>query len=271
MAQPFSVLADARDGAPHRSRAMSTRQGPRPPRSPRRRVGCWPTGPAPDSQLVWFNRAGQPQRTIKAPPAPQPEPVAGSEVSARGQRHRCVARRSRSGRGHAHRCRQHTAPVARRTNCLHLRPHRRCLRPLRALHQRKCRGSALLRTRRTSRQRLVEGRTVPRLRQHERGDEDGPVDDADSGRRRPDPLLVTPFNEFQAQISPDGRWIAYASDESGTWEVYVQSFPVLGAKRAISTGGGSEPQWRPDGRELFYLTADGTLMSVEVRRGGAAG
>jgi DNA-binding winged helix-turn-helix (wHTH) protein/Tol biopolymer transport system component len=90
-----------------------------------------------------------------------------------------------------------------------------------------------------------------------------------TGDRRPTPLLVTPFNEFQAQISPDGHWIAYASDESGTWEVYVQSFPVLGAKRAVSTGGGSEPQWRPDGRELFYLTADGTLMSVEVRSGEA--
>ncbi len=87
------------------------------------------------------------------------------------------------------------------------------------------------------------------------------------GGGQPSPLLVTPFNEFQAQISPDGRWIAYASDESGTWEVYVQPFPAPGAKRAVSTGGGSEPQWRPDGRELFYLAADGNLMSVDVGAG----
>lgn len=90
-----------------------------------------------------------------------------------------------------------------------------------------------------------------------------------TGDRTPRPLVVTPSNEFQAQISPDGRWIAYASDESGIWEVYVQSFPVLGAKRAMSTGGGSEPQWRPDSRELFYLTPDGTLMSVDVKAADA--
>lgn len=87
------------------------------------------------------------------------------------------------------------------------------------------------------------------------------------GDARPARFLATPFNEFQAQTSPDGRWIAYASDESGLWEVYVQSFPVPGAKRAISVGGGSEPQWRGDGRELFYLAADGTLMSVDVQAG----
>jgi DNA-binding winged helix-turn-helix (wHTH) protein/Tol biopolymer transport system component len=90
-----------------------------------------------------------------------------------------------------------------------------------------------------------------------------------SGSREPTPLLVTPFNEFQAQVSPDGRWLAYASDESGTWEVYVQSFPVPGAKRAVSTGGGSEPQWRPDGGELFYVSSDGTLMAVDVQSGSA--
>jgi len=88
-----------------------------------------------------------------------------------------------------------------------------------------------------------------------------------SGGGAPVALLTTSFNEFQAQLSPDGRWIAYASDESGRWEVYVQSFPVLGAKRAISIGGGSEPQWRRDGRELFYITPDGTLMAVDVSSG----
>jgi hypothetical protein len=70
---------------------------------------------------------------------------------------------------------------------------------------------------------------------------------------------------MHGQVSPDGRWIAYASDESGTWEVYVQTFPVPGAKRTISVGGGSEKHWRRDGRELYYLTPDGTLMAVAVK------
>jgi DNA-binding winged helix-turn-helix (wHTH) protein/Tol biopolymer transport system component len=87
------------------------------------------------------------------------------------------------------------------------------------------------------------------------------------GDSKPVPLLTSPYNEFQGQISPDGRWLVYASDESGRWEVYVQSFPELGAKRAISSGGGSEPQWRRDGRELFYVTAEGTLMAVDVTSG----
>jgi DNA-binding winged helix-turn-helix (wHTH) protein/Tol biopolymer transport system component len=86
--------------------------------------------------------------------------------------------------------------------------------------------------------------------------------------RKPMPFLQTPFNEMHGQVSPDGRWIAYASDESGTWEVYVQTFPVPGAKRTISAGGGAEPQWRRDGRELYYLAPGGTLMSVAVSSRG---
>jgi DNA-binding winged helix-turn-helix (wHTH) protein/Tol biopolymer transport system component len=82
--------------------------------------------------------------------------------------------------------------------------------------------------------------------------------------RKPTLFLQTPFNEMHAQVSPDGRWVAYASDESGTWEVYVQTFPVPGAKRTISVGGGAEPQWRRDGRELYYLAPDGTLMAAAV-------
>jgi eukaryotic-like serine/threonine-protein kinase len=81
----------------------------------------------------------------------------------------------------------------------------------------------------------------------------------------PRPFLKSQANEFQPQISPDGRWVAYASDESGAWEVYVQAFPVAGSKRTISVGGGAQPQWRADGRELYYLAPDGTLMAVDVR------
>ena len=90
------------------------------------------------------------------------------------------------------------------------------------------------------------------------------------GERKPFPYLRTGFNHIQAQISPDGHWLAYASDESGRWEVYTQSFPTPGRKRTISTAGGVEPKWRRDGKELFYLAADHTLMSVEVKGGDPA-
>ena len=83
----------------------------------------------------------------------------------------------------------------------------------------------------------------------------------------PAPFLATSANAIQGQVSPDGRWLADASDESGAWEVYVQSFPSPGAKRTISTGGGTEPQWRGDGKELFYLSADHMMMAFDVNSG----
>ncbi len=89
------------------------------------------------------------------------------------------------------------------------------------------------------------------------------------GEKTPKPFLRTTFNEMHPRLSPDGRWIAYASDESGAWEVYVQAFPAGGAKRAVSVGGGAEPHWTRGGRELVYVTADGAMMSVDVAmRGG---
>jgi hypothetical protein len=77
------------------------------------------------------------------------------------------------------------------------------------------------------------------------------------------PVAQSRFNEHQARFSVDGRWVAYASDESGRSEVYVQSFPSLGRKTLVSTAGGYQPSWRTDGRELFYLSEDRTLMSVD--------
>jgi eukaryotic-like serine/threonine-protein kinase len=82
------------------------------------------------------------------------------------------------------------------------------------------------------------------------------------------PLLATAANERSGRISPDGRWIAYASDESGRSEIYVQQFPGLGSKRAVSTGGGAAPFWRQDGRELYYLSPERVLMAVDVRAEG---
>jgi DNA-binding winged helix-turn-helix (wHTH) protein/Tol biopolymer transport system component len=84
------------------------------------------------------------------------------------------------------------------------------------------------------------------------------------GDRKPVPYLQTNFNELQGQVSPDGHSMAYASDESGSWEVYVGAFPVAGAKQRVSAHGGSHPKWRRDGKELFYVAPDHTLMAVEV-------
>jgi hypothetical protein len=87
------------------------------------------------------------------------------------------------------------------------------------------------------------------------------------GDRKPVPFAATPFTEGSAVFSPDGRWIAYASNEGGQTDVYVQPFPGPGAKSQVSRDGGSHPVWRADGRELFYLAADGTMMTVAVGAG----
>jgi DNA-binding winged helix-turn-helix (wHTH) protein/Tol biopolymer transport system component len=82
---------------------------------------------------------------------------------------------------------------------------------------------------------------------------------------RPSIVISSAAREIHPEISPDGRWIAYASDEEGSqFEVYVDAFPALGHKKRVSTNGGAQPQWRGDGRELFYLSGDQTLMSVGI-------
>ena len=86
------------------------------------------------------------------------------------------------------------------------------------------------------------------------------------GDRKPTPFLQTEFNELQGQFSPNGRWMAYSSNESGRFEVYVQSFPAAGGKWQISNNGGTQARWRRDGKELFYLASDAKVMSVEVRQ-----
>jgi Tol biopolymer transport system component len=88
------------------------------------------------------------------------------------------------------------------------------------------------------------------------------------GDRTPRPFVRTPFIEIRSRFSPDGRWVAYQSDESGRSEVYVQAFPGPGGKWQISTAGGAEPQWGPDGRELFYLSQN-RIIRVEVTTGAS--
>jgi Tol biopolymer transport system component len=84
------------------------------------------------------------------------------------------------------------------------------------------------------------------------------------GTNRPTFIINTNYDEFDGRFAPDGRWIAYVSNESGRSEVYVQPFPTTGSRTIISSSGGTEPRWRRDGRELYYLAADGKMMSVSI-------
>jgi hypothetical protein len=82
-------------------------------------------------------------------------------------------------------------------------------------------------------------------------------------------VVQTPLNAMHGRLSPDGRWLAYASDDSGGWQVYVQTFPGTGQddRKQLSADGGSEPRWRRDGGELFFLGTDMRLMSVDIPDG----
>jgi hypothetical protein len=88
------------------------------------------------------------------------------------------------------------------------------------------------------------------------------------GDGQPFPYLDDAFYQTEGQFSPDGRWVAYISNESGRFEVYVQPFPVSGEKWKISMDGGAEARWRRDGKEIFYLAPDRTLMSVRIKSDG---
>jgi eukaryotic-like serine/threonine-protein kinase len=83
------------------------------------------------------------------------------------------------------------------------------------------------------------------------------------------PLLKSQYLIRNAQFSPDAKFVAYASSETGNWEVYVSPFPAFNSKWQVSRGGGEEPRWRSDGKELFYLTPGGSLMSVDVKTGAS--
>jgi serine/threonine protein kinase len=86
-------------------------------------------------------------------------------------------------------------------------------------------------------------------------------------------LSNSPFDEQNPQLSPDGRWLAYTSDETGNYQIYVRAFSADGKlapdKKVISTTGGTSPVWRRDGSELFFIAADGQMMAASVKTGGA--
>jgi serine/threonine protein kinase/Tol biopolymer transport system component len=84
------------------------------------------------------------------------------------------------------------------------------------------------------------------------------------GPREPKPVLTGTFSEAQPTLSPDGRFLAYASNESGVWEVYVDTFPTAGGRWQVSVSGGVEPQFRRDGKEMYYVAADGHVMALDV-------
>jgi len=86
----------------------------------------------------------------------------------------------------------------------------------------------------------------------------------------PRQYLVTPYDELEARFSPDGKWVAYESNESGRSEVYIGSFPEPTRVRRVSTGGGQAPRWTPDGRRLLYATSTGAVYAAAVETGGGS-
>jgi eukaryotic-like serine/threonine-protein kinase len=90
------------------------------------------------------------------------------------------------------------------------------------------------------------------------------------GERNPKPFIKTQFNEAHAVISPDGRWVAYDSDESGRSEIYVATFPQHSGRWQVSVSGGVQPQWRRDGKELFFIDNNTDLMAAEVKASSGA-
>jgi len=78
------------------------------------------------------------------------------------------------------------------------------------------------------------------------------------------PLVQSPFNDSDGSLSPDLRWLLYVSEESGQSEVYVQGFPTAARKWRLSSNGGRQPSWRHDGKEVVFLTLDGTMMAASI-------
>jgi serine/threonine protein kinase/Tol biopolymer transport system component len=103
------------------------------------------------------------------------------------------------------------------------------------------------------------------LLQHRRETQDADIWALEYGTTKPYPWLQTEYEERDAQFSPDAAWIAYSSNESGTPEVYVRPFKGKGPPSAVSVSGGTQPRWRADGKELFFIALDGRLMAAGIR------
>ena len=85
-----------------------------------------------------------------------------------------------------------------------------------------------------------------------------------SREQEPSRCSTTPFDERNPQFSPDGKWVAYESDESGRYEIYVKKFPD-GSRKQISNNGGTDPRWRHDGKELYYIDPSGKMMATAIK------
>jgi serine/threonine protein kinase/Tol biopolymer transport system component len=90
------------------------------------------------------------------------------------------------------------------------------------------------------------------------------------GERKPYPFVNTPFEERGGAFSPDGHWVAYQSDKPGRSEIYIKAFPGPGPETLVSTAGGITPQWSPDGKEVYFIAPDSTLMAVPITVHGAS-
>ncbi|HEX8815025.1 MAG TPA: protein kinase [Terriglobales bacterium] len=91
-----------------------------------------------------------------------------------------------------------------------------------------------------------------------------------SGEQKPFPVVATNFVDVSPSFSPDGKWLAYANNETGRFEVYIQPFPSGSGRWQVSTAGGSRPNWRKDGKELFFISPDQQMMAVDVAQNGAS-
>ncbi len=91
-----------------------------------------------------------------------------------------------------------------------------------------------------------------------------------SGEQKPFPVVATNFSDVSPSFSPDGKWLAYANNETGRQEVYIQPFPSGAGRWQVSTGGGTRPNWRKDGKELFYFSTNQQVMAVDVSQNGAS-
>ena len=91
-----------------------------------------------------------------------------------------------------------------------------------------------------------------------------------SGEQKPFPVVATNFIDITPSFSPDGKWLAYANNETGRFEVYIQPFPSGAGRWQVSTAGGATPNWRKDGKELYFFSLDQQVMAVDVQQNGAS-